>query len=244
MISHQNHLLQLSGNKIKNRDFYGKVKLCERFLGNEKIFEILPYEFEVVGVKKARFQEICCLKNKNGHLKLQLFYNKTDKITSLVILKAENKEIVEKFVNYFKCLEIYVDGSYSHEFKRASFGVVILSKNIEKYYMVINKFLKHRNVTGEILGVIYALSYAYENGYGCVKLYYDYEGIEKWVVGEWKAKTELTKMYKEKVLEYGKYINIKFEKVRAHTGDKYNEQADKLAKYAIKTNSSNVEFEI
>ncbi|MFQ9072177.1 MAG: hypothetical protein ACLR43_05120 [Faecalibacillus faecis] len=26
-----------------------------------------------------------------------------------------------------------------------------------------------------------------------ISIYYDYEGIEKWVTGEWKAKKEITK---------------------------------------------------
>ena len=64
-------------------------------------------------------------------------------------------------------------------------------------------------------------------------IYHDYEGIAKWCTGEWKAKKKWTKKYKAFYQEMSQKIDISFVKVAAHTGDVYNEQADKLAKEAV-----------
>ena len=64
-------------------------------------------------------------------------------------------------------------------------------------------------------------------------IYYDYEGIEKWCSGEWKANKEGTIYYRQFCIEAMKKINISFKKVKAHSGNKYNDMADKLAKQAV-----------
>ena len=33
--------------------------------------------------------------------------------------------------------------------------------------------------------------------YDVLELFYDYEGIEKWVTGEWRAKNPLTQTYRD-----------------------------------------------
>ena len=48
---------------------------------------------------------------------------------------------------------------------------------------------------------MYAVQWAIKNGYHNLELRYDYEGIEKWAQGEWKAKkytySEICKFYEE-----------------------------------------------
>lgn len=90
-----------------------------------------------------------------------------------------------------------------------------------------------RNVTGEMLGAMYAVKWSEKNGYSGIKICYDYLGIEKWALGEWKAKNALTQKYAEFMRENSKKLNISFQKIAAHTGNKYNEEADKLAKAAL-----------
>ena len=72
-----------------------------------------------------------------------------------------------------------------------------------------------------------------KNGFRGVELRYDYEGIEKWVTGEWKSKTELTQKYAAAMREWSQSIEIKFTKVAAHTNVKFNELADKTAKLGL-----------
>ena len=60
-----------------------------------------------------------------------------------------------------------------------------------------------------------------------------YEGIEKWVIGEWKAKNELAQKYVEAMNGWKKSIRISFLKITAHSNNKYNDMADALAKSAL-----------
>ena len=93
--------------------------------------------------------------------------------------------------------------------------------------------LQHRNVTGEMLGAMYATRVAMKNGYHEVEIRFDYEGIQKWATGEWKCNHELTKKYAQAMKEWGKEIRILFTKVAAHSNVRFNELADSLAKEGL-----------
>ena len=131
----------------------------------------------------------------------------------------------------------YVDGSYEDSLKKYAFGCVFLLPDGRVFTQYGNgdneQSLRHRNVTGEMLGAMYALMTAIKNGFRGVELRYDYEGIEKWVTGEWKSKTELTQKYAAAMREWSQSIEIKFTKVAAHTNVKFNELADKTAKLGL-----------
>ncbi len=133
-------------------------------------------------------------------------------------------------------LVAYVDGSYDHNQLRYAYGCVLVfpeeevmlkgSDNQEEYVSM-------RNVAGEIMGSEQAVLWALEHGYKKITIYYDYEGIEKWANGIWKANKPGTQRYKAFIAEKRQEIEIAFCKVAAHTGVKYNELADKLAKEAL-----------
>jgi ribonuclease HI len=89
-----------------------------------------------------------------------------------------------------------------------------------------------RNVAGEIQGAMKAMEFAVDNKISYLTIYHDYLGISKWCSGEWKANKKGTKAYKKFYDRCKKSVDITFEKVDAHTGDKYNELADSLAKEA------------
>ena len=84
-----------------------------------------------------------------------------------------------------------------------------------------------------MLGAMYAVQWAIKNGYRNLELRYDYEGIEKWAQGEWKAKNTLTQKYANFMKSKADILKISYQKVKAHSGDHYNEEADKLAKAAL-----------
>lgn len=132
----------------------------------------------------------------------------------------------------------YVDGSYDNALKKYAFGCVFIlpEGNICTEYGNGDKEqgLKHRNVTGEMLGAMFAVRTAMASGYGQVELRYDYEGIEKWVTGQWRSKTELTGLYARSMQEWGREIQIHFTKVAAHSNVYYNELADKMAKTGLR----------
>lgn len=130
----------------------------------------------------------------------------------------------------------YVDGSYEDTKKQYACGVVIFHNGEEKCFS--EKFsdldmVSMRNVAGEIEGAKRAMKYCEDNNVSTLDLYYDYEGIEKWCTGEWKARKEGTKKYKEYYDAISKGLKVRFIKVKGHSGDKYNDLADSLAKRAL-----------
>ena len=133
-------------------------------------------------------------------------------------------------------LVAYVDGSYDHSQLRYAYGCVLVLSDKE---ITLNgsddheDYVSMRNVAGEIMGSQQAVLWAVENGYKKITIYYDYEGIEKWANGIWKANKVGTQRYKAFVAEKRQEIEIAFRKVAAHTGVKYNEMADQLAKAAL-----------
>lgn len=134
-------------------------------------------------------------------------------------------------------VEAYVDGSYEHCLRAYGSGVVILkNREVEKTFSVKGDhkdLVGMRNVAGEIEASKIAMEYCLDNDISNLVLYFDYEGIEKWCTGAWKANKEGTIEYKKYYDKIKSNLNVKFVKVRAHSGDKYNEEADKLAKKAL-----------
>ena len=158
--------------------------------------------------------------------------------TSLEDAKNFIKLEEEKIVDYG--LIAYVDGSYNIKTKEYGFGCILIEgqKVIKELSGKGDKeaLVSMRNVAGEILGSLAAMKFALENGYPGVCIYYDYEGIEKWANGLWRANKIGTQNYQKLVNEYRKKINISFIKVLAHSGDFFSERADKLAKKAVGIN--------
>ncbi|OSP82411.1 hypothetical protein B9J75_02845 [Leuconostoc citreum] len=138
----------------------------------------------------------------------------------------------------------YVDGSKLGEKEGYGIGVVLLDndQNIINTYSKLGSdpiYLQSRQVAGEVEAVLYALSFASESGYHKIKIYYDYEGIQKWAEKIWKRNTPVASHYLhsfDTLVEDGD-LTVHFEKVKAHTGIKYNEKADQLAKQAFSENT-------
>ena len=133
-----------------------------------------------------------------------------------------------------KVLNIFVDGSFMNGAVGAAFVVIDNDKVIHEEKWTVEKYKELRNVTGEMSAAMKAVKYAKENGYKYIRLYYDYAGIENWVTGTWKAKNEATKLYREWMLRQTENMKVKFIKVDAHSGNKWNNYVDKLAKEATK----------
>ena len=131
----------------------------------------------------------------------------------------------------------YVDGSYEHSLLKYAFGCVFLLPDgrvfTENGSGNNPDSAKLRNVTGEMLGAMFAVQWAIKNGFQNIEIRYDYEGVEKWVTGAWKSKTELTQKYAGAMRGWSTKIQIRFTKVAAHTNVYYNEMADQLAKAAL-----------
>lgn len=130
----------------------------------------------------------------------------------------------------------YVDGSYNQTTKEFSYGVVMFHNGEELHFsqrVDDETLVEMRNVAGEIKGSECAMRYAVEHKCKTLVIYHDYEGISKWCTGAWKTNKEGTRAYKEYFQSIENSIDIEFRKVKGHSGDTYNEIADKLAKQAI-----------
>ena len=96
-----------------------------------------------------------------------------------------------------------------------------------------------RNVAGELFAAAVSIKWAVDNGYKSIVLHHDYSGIAHWAKGEWKCKQEGTINYKKYIDEISSKISILFIKVKGHSGDMYNDMADKLAKESLSTEEDN-----
>ena len=130
----------------------------------------------------------------------------------------------------------YVDGSYNAKTKEYAYGAVIFyNDEVLEFSEKANKpsFALMRNVAGEIGGAIFAMKFCIEHKVQELELYYDYEGIKKWCSGEWKTKKDGTKAYKRYYDSISTFLAVNFIKVKGHSGDQYNDRADRLAKDAL-----------
>ena len=153
------------------------------------------------------------------------------------IEKKETDNIVKaQQVSTKDHLVAYVDGSYEHSQRKYAYGCALV---FQDDVVTLNgsgedqDYVSMRNVAGEILGSEQAINWAIEHGFSQVTIFYDYEGIEKWANGIWKANKPGTQRYQQFVKEKRENITISFQKVAAHTGVLYNEMADQLAKQAL-----------
>lgn len=113
---------------------------------------------------------------------------------------------------------VIVDGDKKHEYKHAG--------NREDYAQL-------HNVAGELEAAKFVMWYAVDKKIKEVTLFYDYQGIEAWAVGDWKANLTYTQDYVKFYNKVKERVKVNFVKVKAHTGVELNELVDKLAKDAI-----------
>ena len=134
-------------------------------------------------------------------------------------------------------LTIWVDGSYDPATGAYAYGAVVDDGVVPKYYR--KKFPAHpemstmRNVAGEIEGARFAIATAIKLGTKSCHIVYDYKGIEAWATKAWKANKNGTKAYAEFFDKYKDSCTFTFEHVKGHTGVKYNEYCDVLAKSVL-----------
>lgn len=130
----------------------------------------------------------------------------------------------------------YVDGSFNQESSEFSYGTVIFYQGEQIHFsekVSEPDLVSMRNVAGEIKGSERAMAFAVEKGAKSLTIHHDYEGIAKWCTGEWQAKKPGTITYKKYFDSIKNDVDIKFVKVKSHSGDEFNDLADKLAKEAF-----------
>ena len=129
----------------------------------------------------------------------------------------------------------YVDGSFDVNQGAYSYGCILLHNNERKEMsraFFHSEDVSMRNVAGEIEGAMAAMAYCEEHNIKKLHLYYDYQGIESWAVGEWKRNKPGTIRYKQFYDSLQK-VAVVFHKVKGHSGVELNEAVDRLAKAAL-----------
>lgn len=158
---------------------------------------------------------------------------------------AEVKEVKQEIPG----LNVYVDGSFNSKTNTYGWAYAIFSNGFKNEDgtpgLMFSDFgsgtgsaVEMRNVAGELSAAMRAVKYLYNNHGGItdvklnVTIIYDYEGIEKWITGEWKTKKLFTKQYVEFMKKYldGGRLNVSFLWTRGHIGVEGNEFVDGLAK--------------
>lgn len=129
-------------------------------------------------------------------------------------------------------IRVFVDGSFSPDFPKSGWAFVATEndKEIARGSGITAFDAESRNIDGEVMASFQAMRWLDSNdktGTIC----HDYEGIARWAKGEWQAKSNIAKRYVAAAQPY--LHRVSFEKVEAHTGVKWNELVDKLAKEAI-----------
>ena len=131
----------------------------------------------------------------------------------------------------------YVDGSFNLSTGVYGYGGVLLCRDGSirplQGHGCDETLRTMRNVAGEIHGSMAAIQAAADAGIASITIFYDYMGIEMWANGQWKTNKEGTRAYKAFIDQIRPRIEIRFQKVAAHTGVRFNELVDQLAKASV-----------
>ncbi len=129
-------------------------------------------------------------------------------------------------------IDIYVDGCYKNN--KTGYGAVILKNGelIKEFSGLVpeKEVMGTYQIAGELESVIIALKWCMENNIKSVKIYHDLENTQKWATGTYQARSPVSQRFVSFLHQCN--IEITWQKVRAHSADRWNEYVDKLAKKA------------
>ena len=144
----------------------------------------------------------------------------------------EKKENIEEVDGVYA----YIDGSFDRINGIYGSGVVIVDGDEKYEYKHAGNredYAQLHNVAGELEAAKFVMWYAVDKKIKEITLFYDYQGIEAWAVGDWQANLPYTQDYVKFYNKMKTAVKVNFVKVKAHTGIELNEVVDKLAKDAI-----------
>lgn len=195
-----------------------------------KFYAIRTIDGEVVNEIHTEWSE--CQKRVKGHnVQYKSFTSMEEAKTYLGEYKEEEKEddIISRGEYIY-----YVDGSYMNDI--IGWGYVLTKDDTEITRLAggIRPILgkTSRNITGELEATKMAVRHAILNGIKKLYICHDYQGISAYVTGSWKADKTESKEYTnwmKNQIESNELI-IGFLKVKGHTGHKWNEIVDEVAK--------------
>ena len=217
-----------------------KAKVFIKYLNKKGIQgNILPHSFRDYTVK------IQVKKDGKSYGNINLYYSPKKVIFKLRTHELQDKSIAPDLESYWDHLEkrkhlqennissgvqIYVDGSYING--SIGYGAVIIHNGevVEELSGEVTDPLFHNmnQVGGELYAVYRAVEWCHRKQIKEFSLFYDYEGIEKWATGKWKANKRSTHLYQQDAKRWG--LDVNWRKVESHSGEYWNDKADQLAK--------------
>lgn len=127
---------------------------------------------------------------------------------------------------------VYVDGSYKDG--QASFGVVFVYNGDKIVYKGKVDGVQ-RNISGKIGGIAFAVHLIVKLGYNKANIVYDSEHLFAWFAGTYKANSMESRRYVQFMRRFVAENNLElfWYKVKSHSGNLYNNEANKAAKQAF-----------
>ena len=133
--------------------------------------------------------------------------------------------------------QVYSDGSYDKRTGFYGYSAIVLIEGQEPYIRYGKGKAVADNgwqVNGEVAGVVFGVDYVLKQGFKEVVVNYDLINIERWGNNQWKANKSYSKRYRDYIYDKREEgAKIYFNKVKAHSGNKYNEWADFYAKKGL-----------
>lgn len=183
---------------------------------------------EVIGCKGAKYKSFTSKEDAEKFIALH-----TDEEVGCDEVKGNEENLNDDKVY------IYVDGSFMAHKENYSYGFLVVKNNeilFEDNGVGYDKeAIALRNVSGEVEGAMKATEYAISKGYEEIILCYDYQGVESWAIGTWKRNNRITQSYHNFMQKNFNKIKVKFKKIKGHSGNKFNDRADILAKNALES---------
>lgn len=146
-------------------------------------------------------------------------------------------------------IDIFTDGAVKYGNIGWGFVVVDQGIGIDREFGSVkgpDSLLRQRNITGELVAVKEAISWAIDRGFYSIRIVYDYSGVSEWPARHWMAKNKHTKDYVNFIDSCREVISIRFYLVKGHGrneldyDNKWNDVADVLAKAgAVKSYEEN-----
>ena len=198
------------------RDWQAKVSLV---FNGDRLGNVILY-YKKNGNFTLGVQE---LKDKRFNAQIQAYWNGKAALPSVIPDITEQTSIPEPTQ-----LRAYVDGSYVDG--KTGYGAIIVDGGDEvgRFSGIVEEADGTRQVAGELQATMAVLTWCLDHQVSEIGIYYDYEGIEKWASGVWRAKQALTQAYVNFLRQCP--VKIRWSKVESHSGDYWNDIADQLAK--------------
>ena len=130
----------------------------------------------------------------------------------------------------------YTDGSHNQYNNKIAYGLVFFckgKKQTENGKVPLLENEKPSSQAAETYAVIHAIDKAIQEGCKKISIYYDCLAISQWVSCPGK-KNKRAQWYSQKIIQRMQKIKITLNKVKAHSGDICNNEADYLAKCATR----------